>query len=128
MRFDRRNDIINRIYSETAAQPNLIQFYCSILVERLDRDGSRSISPESLFDVYGNDDFRAFVLSTFMDNTTHLEKAIVFAVMVLVLKRLLLSDTMKAVNKLRQVEVEVGKKEEAIRRRLEARIAEVRRD
>ena len=38
------------------------------------------ITPESLFDVYGNDDFRAFVLSTFMDNTTHLEKAIVFAV------------------------------------------------
>jgi hypothetical protein len=47
----------------------------------LDREGSRSVSPESLFDVYGNDDFRAFVLSTFMDNTTHLEKAIVFAVM-----------------------------------------------
>jgi hypothetical protein len=79
--FERRNDVVNRIFDETAGQPNLIQFYCSILVERLDREGSRAISPESLFDVYGNDDFRAFVLSTFMDNTTHLEKAIVFAVM-----------------------------------------------
>jgi Novel STAND NTPase 1 len=84
--FERRNDVVNRIFDETAGQPNLIQFYCSILVERLDRESSRqgsarSISPESLFDVYGNDDFRAFVLSTFMDNTTHLEKAIVFAVM-----------------------------------------------
>ena len=29
--------------------------------------------------MYGNEDFRAFVLSTFMDNTTHLEKAMVFA-------------------------------------------------
>lgn len=81
VQFERRNDVVNRIFDETAGQPNLIQFYCSILVERLDREGSRSISTENLFDVYGNDDFRAFVLSTFMDNTTHLEKAIVFAVL-----------------------------------------------
>lgn len=81
VQFERRNDVVNRIFDETAGQPNLIQFYCNILVERLDREGTRTISPESLFDVYGNDDFRAFVLSTFMDNTTHLEKAIVFAVM-----------------------------------------------
>ncbi len=81
VRFERRNDVVNRIFDETAGQPNLVQFYCSILVERLDREGVRVVAPESLFDVYGNDDFRAFVLSTFMDNTTHLEKAIVFAVM-----------------------------------------------
>lgn len=81
VQFERRNDVVNRVFDETAGQPNLIQFYCSILVERLDREGSRTVTPESLFDVYGNDDFRAFVLSTFMDNTTHLEKAIVFAVM-----------------------------------------------
>jgi AAA domain len=78
--FDRRNDVVNRIFDETAGQPNLIQFYCSILVEQLDEQHTRTISPESLFSVYTNEDFRAFVLSTFMDNTTHLEKAIVFAV------------------------------------------------
>jgi AAA domain len=78
--FDRRNDVVNRIFDETAGQPNLIQFYCSILVEQLDQQRTRSISPESLFSVYTDEDFRAFVLSTFMDNTTHLEKAIVFAV------------------------------------------------
>jgi hypothetical protein len=81
VRFERRNDVVDRIYDETAGQPNLIQFYCSILVEQLDRSKTRVISPESLFDVYDNEDFRAFVLSTFMDNTTHLEKAIVFALM-----------------------------------------------
>jgi hypothetical protein len=81
VKFDRRNEVVDRIYSETAGQPNLVQFYCSILVEQLDSTGTRTISPESLFDVYGNEDFRAFVLSTFMDNTTHLEKAIVFAVL-----------------------------------------------
>jgi hypothetical protein len=79
--IERRNDVVNRIYDETAGQPNLIQFYCSILMERLDQQGTRTLSPASLYDVYGNEDFRAFVLSTFMDNTTHLEKAIVFAVM-----------------------------------------------
>ncbi|MFQ5610638.1 MAG: AAA family ATPase [Anaerolineae bacterium] len=79
--FERRNEVIDRIYDETAGQPNLVQFYCSILVEQLDRQGRRTLSPDSLFDVYGDEDFRAFVVSTFMDNTTHLEKAIVFAVM-----------------------------------------------
>jgi hypothetical protein len=80
VRFDRRNDVVNRIFDETAGQPNLIQFYCSILVDQMDEQRTRTISPESLFSVYTNEDFRAFVLSTFMDNTTHLEKAIVFAV------------------------------------------------
>lgn len=46
-------------------------------------------------------------------------QAVFFAVIVVVLKRLLLNDTMKAVRKLRQVEIDVGKKEEAMRRRLE---------
>lgn len=81
VRFERPNDVVNRIFAETAGQPNLIQFYCSTLVERLDQSGTRVITPESLYDIYDNEDLRAFVLSTFMDNTTHLEKAIVFAVM-----------------------------------------------
>ena len=79
VRFERPNDVVDRIFDETAGQPNLIQFYCSILVDRLGQGGTRTISTASLFDVYGNEDFRAFVLSTFMDNTTHLEKAMVFA-------------------------------------------------
>ncbi len=44
VQFERRNDVVNRIFDETAGQPNLIQFYCSILVERLDREGSRRIA------------------------------------------------------------------------------------
>ena len=37
VRFERPNDVVDRIFDETAGQPNLIQFYCSILVERLGR-------------------------------------------------------------------------------------------
>jgi len=46
-------------------------------------------------------------------------QVVVFAVLAFVLKRLVLSDTLKAVAQLRQVEAEVGHKEEAMRRRLE---------
>ena len=43
----------------------------------------------------------------------------VFIVVVIVLKRILLNDTMNAVARIRQVEAEVRKKEEAIRREIE---------
>jgi len=79
--FERRNEVVDRIYDETGGQPNLIQYYCSILIENLDRRKERSISPENLSHVYHDEDFRAFVLNTFMDNTSHLEKALVYAVL-----------------------------------------------
>jgi hypothetical protein len=80
IRFERRNEIIDTIYDETAGQPNLVQYYCSILIEQLDRSGKRTISPDNLFNIYDDEDFRSFVLNTFMDNTNDLEKAIVYAI------------------------------------------------
>ena len=47
VRFERRNDVVNRIFDETAGQPNLIQFYCSILVERMDRQGTARSRPRA---------------------------------------------------------------------------------
>lgn len=79
--FEQRSEIINRLYDDTAGQPNLIQFYCQALVEHLDQENSRVLTLNDLGDVYANEDFRTFVLGAFMDNTTHLEKVIVFAVM-----------------------------------------------
>lgn len=43
----------------------------------------------------------------------------VLAIMIFVIKRLLLSDTLQAVTRIRQVEAEVRKREEAIRREIE---------
>lgn len=80
IRFERRNEIIDTIYDETAGQPNLVQYYCSILIDQLDRTAARTISPESLFNIYEDEDFRSFVLNTFMDNTNNLEKAIVYTI------------------------------------------------
>lgn len=54
-------------------------------------------------------------------------QVVVFAVLAFVLKRLVLSDTLKAVAQLRQVEAEVGHKEEAMRRRIEENEREFQR-
>lgn len=52
---------------------------------------------------------------------------VMFAVLAFVLKRLVLNDTLKAVAQLRQVEAEVGHKEEAMRRRIEENEREFQR-
>jgi F0F1-type ATP synthase delta subunit len=47
-----------------------------------------------------------------------LTHAVALAIIILVIKRLLLGDTVRAVNRIRQVEAEVRKKEESIRREI----------
>jgi hypothetical protein len=79
IRVERREDFVDRIYSETSGQPNLIQYYCSYLVDSLDRTGKRSVAPEDVAGVPDDENFRAFLINTFMDNTNHLEKALVFS-------------------------------------------------
>lgn len=56
-----------------------------------------------------------------------LAQGVVFAVMVIGIRQLLLSDTLKATNKLRDAEGELGKKEESVRKRIEENEAEFRR-
>lgn len=76
---ERRDEFVDRIYGETSGQPNLIQYYCSYLVDVLDRTGRRSVGPDDVAHVPDDESFRAFLINTFMDNTNHLEKALVFA-------------------------------------------------
>lgn len=54
-------------------------------------------------------------------------QAVVFAVIVIGIKQLLVRDTVKAADKLREAEAELGKKEEAVRKRIEENEAEFRR-
>jgi hypothetical protein len=76
-----RDEIVQRIYRETAGLPNLVQFYCQTLLEHLDHspDAARTLSAESLQSVYKDAAFRDFLLQTFMANTEALERVIVFA-------------------------------------------------
>jgi hypothetical protein len=81
VRIKNKDDVVGRIYEETAGHPNLIQYYCMILLRRLDRTGEREISPESLIDVYADEGFKSHLLTAFMQNTENREKALVYAVL-----------------------------------------------
>lgn len=82
VRIKNKDAVVGRIYEETAGQPNLIQYYCMILLRRLDRTGEREISPESLIDVYADEGFKSHLLTSFMQNTQNRDKALVYAVLV----------------------------------------------
>jgi hypothetical protein len=81
VRIKSKDEVVGRIYEETAGQPNLIQYYCMILLRRLDRTGQREISPESLIDVYADEGFKSHLLTSFMQNTQNRDKALVYAIL-----------------------------------------------
>jgi hypothetical protein len=81
VRFRNEEEVISRIYEETAGHPNLIQYYCLILLRHLDQTGGREISPKSLIDVYSDEGFTSHLLTSFMQNTENREKALIYALM-----------------------------------------------
>jgi predicted GNAT family acetyltransferase len=81
VRIESKDEVVGRIYEETAGQPNLIQYYCTILLRWLDRTGQREIGPKSLIDVYSDEGFKSHLLTSFMQNTENREKALVYAVL-----------------------------------------------
>lgn len=81
VRFRNKDQIVGRIYEETAGHPNLIQYYCMVLLRRLDQTGEREISPDSLIDVYVDEGFKSHLLASFMQNTRNREKALVYALL-----------------------------------------------
>jgi len=82
VRFRNEEQVISRIYEETAGHPNLIQYYCLILLRNLDQTGGREISPKSLIDVYSDEGFTSHLLTSFMQNTENREKALIYALMI----------------------------------------------
>ncbi len=106
VRIKKKEEVVSRIYDETAGQPNLIQYYCTILLRQLDAAAGltdvvapntgaastpapaalprrpREISPESLIDVYADEGFKSHLLTSFMQNTENREKALVYAVLI----------------------------------------------
>lgn len=81
VRIRKEDQVVSRIFEETAGQPNLIQYYCLILLRHLDQTGEREISPESLIDVYSDEGFTSHLLTSFMQNTENREKGLVYAVL-----------------------------------------------
>jgi len=81
VRIRNEEEVVTRIFEETAGHPNLIQYYCLILLRRLDMTGEREISVDSLIDVYSDEGFTSHLLTSFMQNTENREKAIVYALL-----------------------------------------------
>jgi hypothetical protein len=81
VRIRKEEQVVSRIFEETAGQPNLIQYYCLILLRHLDQSGEREITPENLFDVYSDEGFTSHLLTSFMQNTENREKALVYALL-----------------------------------------------
>ncbi|MEJ2732133.1 MAG: ATP-binding protein [Anaerolineae bacterium] len=81
VRIKNQDEVVGRIYQETAGHPNLIQYYCMILLRHLDRTGQREISPTSLIDVYTDEGFKSHLLTSFMQNTENRDRALVYAVL-----------------------------------------------
>jgi hypothetical protein len=81
VRIKNQDEVVGRIYEETAGHPNLIQYYCMILLRHLDRTGQREISPTSLIDVYSDEGFKSHLLTSFMQNTENRDRALVYAVL-----------------------------------------------
>ena len=81
VRIKNQDEVVGRIYEETAGHPNLIQYYCMILLRQLDKTGQREIRPESLIDVYSDEGFKSHLLTSFMQNTENREKALVYAIL-----------------------------------------------
>jgi hypothetical protein len=77
--FERENEFANQVFQETAGNPNLVQFYCSILTQLLDDQNRRKILMEDLTRVHSNSEFERYLFRTFSSNTDDLEKAIVYS-------------------------------------------------
>jgi hypothetical protein len=82
VRIKNQDEVVGRIYEETAGHPNLIQYYCMILLRHLDRTGEREIGPTSLIDVYSDEGFKSHLLTSFMQNTENRDRALVYAVLI----------------------------------------------
>lgn len=82
--FNDKDQIVGQIYEETAGHPNLIQYYCTILLRSLDLDPGcrREIGLDNLIDVYNDEGFKRYLLTSFMQNTRNREKALVYAVLI----------------------------------------------
>ncbi len=81
VRFHNKSEIIGRIYEETAGHPNLIQYYCQVLLRQLERKDQRELSLSSLIDVYNDEEFRKHLLNSFMQNTQNREKIVVYTLL-----------------------------------------------
>lgn len=77
--LEKREEFVHQIYSETAGLPNLVQFYCYTLLQRLDRGEipGDTVRLQDLRAVYDSPEMRDYMLESFMANSEPIERALV---------------------------------------------------
>ena len=73
--------IVERIYADTRGHPLLVQFYCKEMVDQLERERTRTVSLESLSNIYTSDNFRTHIISAFRDNVSGHDKLLAYALL-----------------------------------------------
>ena len=81
VKIKNEDEVVSRIYEETAGHPNLIQFYCMILLRHLDETGERELRPENLVAVHEDEGFTSQLLTSFMQNTKNREKFLIYSML-----------------------------------------------
>jgi len=69
VKVQRRSELVNRVYHETAGHPNLIQYYCLVLASALDDQPSQTVSPSDLDRVYASEAFKDRMINAVLDYT-----------------------------------------------------------
>jgi len=72
-------DLVNQVVHETGGHPNILQFFCQSFVDQLDEDGRDEVQPADFQKVMDEPSFSTFVLRTFAENTSIVEKLVVLA-------------------------------------------------
>ena len=81
VKFDNQQEVVSRIHSDTRGYPRLVQFYCSHLMEELDHKQSRTITLQSVNELYVSDEFKEEILNSFRDNTETKERLLIYAML-----------------------------------------------
>lgn len=76
IRIHDRNELVNRIYTDTSGQPNLVQHYCQYILRRLEETESRDVFPKILNDLIIDDQIRHRLVWEMAMNTDPLERLI----------------------------------------------------
>ncbi len=103
IKLEHREEIVQRIYQETAGHPNLVQFYCKSLLDQLEGTNRRILTVADLQVVYDDNDFRRFLMQTFLSNTLPLERSIIFAMVTTI-------STPETTFSLKDIDAELGRR------------------
>jgi hypothetical protein len=81
VRFENEQQIVAHIQDDTRGHPHLVQYYCSELINQLERKETLTISLDSLTAVYASDGLKIQTYNDFRDNVSSKDKLLVYALL-----------------------------------------------